>query len=124
MSKKQSSKKQKKPTAQQQSKSQAKTRPRVQTDADLPEDQTVGLDQAIGPDEPTQSGDTQGLSGGAEASFESVKELVEEGQYLEAEVIDGVENAPDSDAGPVKTREVPEDDVPAEYRAPNRERQS
>lgn len=50
--------------------------------------------------------------------------LAEEGQYLEAEAVDGVESAPPSNAGPVKTREVPENDVPAEYNVPNRERQS
>jgi len=41
-----------------------------------------------------------------------VEELVEEGQAFEADVIDAVENAPD---GEVRTREVPEDDVPEEY---------
>lgn len=62
-----------------------------------------------------QSGDIQGLSDVAEADSESVEELAEEGQDLEAEAIDGVENAPDADRGPVRTREVPEDDVPEEY---------
>ena len=104
--------------ARQKQQSKAKSRPRVQTDADVTED------QAIGSGEPTQSGNTQGLSGVADANFESVKELSEEGQHLEAEVVDGVENAPASDAGPVKTKEVPEDDVPAEYRIPDRERQT
>jgi hypothetical protein len=61
-----------------------------------------------------QSGDTQGLSD-TEASSESVVELLEEGQYLEAEAIDGVENAPDADVSEVHTRQVPEDDVPLEY---------
>jgi len=62
-----------------------------------------------------QSGDTQGLPDRAEADSESVKELVEEGQYFEAAVISGIENAPDPDAAPVKTKEVLEDDVPLEY---------
>jgi hypothetical protein len=62
-----------------------------------------------------QSGDTQGLSDVAEAGSESVAELVEEGQYLEAEAISGVENAPDADVAEVHTRQVPEDDVPSEY---------
>jgi len=44
-----------------------------------------------------------------------VEELVEEGQFFEAEVIGGVENAPDADEGEVRTKEVPEDDVPTEY---------
>jgi hypothetical protein len=62
-----------------------------------------------------QSGDTQGLSNVAEASSESVEELVEEGQSFEAEVIAGVEDAPDPDVAEVHTRQVPEDDVPSEY---------
>jgi hypothetical protein len=62
-----------------------------------------------------QSGDTQGLSGIADVSSESVEELLEEGQSFEAEVVNGVENAPDADAEEVITREVPEDDVPQEY---------
>ena len=62
-----------------------------------------------------QSGDTQGLSGLAEADSESVEELAEEGQYFEAAVVSGIENAPDADAGEVTTHEVPEDDVPLEY---------
>jgi len=44
-----------------------------------------------------------------------VEELVEEGQAFEAGVVSGVENAPDADESEVKTREVPEDDVPQEY---------
>ncbi len=62
-----------------------------------------------------QSGDTQGLSKRESADSESVEELEEEGQSFEAEVIDGVENAPDPDVSEVKTHEVPEDDVPTEY---------
>ncbi|MFY9527384.1 MAG: hypothetical protein WAR24_00595 [Candidatus Acidiferrales bacterium] len=46
---------------------------------------------------------------------ESVTELAEEGQDFEAEVVSGVENAPDADKGEVRTKEVPEDDVPPEY---------
>ena len=62
-----------------------------------------------------QSGDTEGLSREELADSESVEELVEEGQAFEAGVISGVENAPDADQGPIRTREVPEDDVPEEY---------
>jgi hypothetical protein len=62
-----------------------------------------------------QSGDTQGLSNLAEADSESVEQLAEEGQYFEASVVSGIENAPDADAGEVTTHEVPEDDVPLEY---------
>jgi hypothetical protein len=70
---------------------------------------------AVGPDSAGQSGDTQGLSDIAEAGPESVEELVEEGQYIEADAISGVENAPDPDVAEVHTRQVPEDDVPQEY---------
>ena len=62
-----------------------------------------------------QSGDTQGLSGVEETDSESVKELLEEGQSFEAEIVGGVENAPDADEGEVRTHQVPEDDVPEEY---------
>jgi hypothetical protein len=62
-----------------------------------------------------QSGDTQGIGGKVHVDSESVEELLEEGQSYEAEVVDGVENAPDPDQGEVRTREVPEDDVPGEY---------
>ncbi len=63
-----------------------------------------------------QSGDLQGLQDEAGADSESVRELVAEGQAFEAEVISGIENAPLADEGEVRTREVPEDDVPGEYR--------
>jgi hypothetical protein len=44
-----------------------------------------------------------------------VEELLEEGNALEAEAVQGVEDALDADQGEVKTKEVPEDDVPQEY---------
>jgi len=69
----------------------------------------------LGPTSAGQSGDTQGLSDVAEAGSESVLELVEEGQSFEAEVIAGVEEAPDPDVSEVHTKQVPEDDVPGEY---------
>lgn len=71
--------------------------------------------KGLGPNSGGQSGDTQGLSSGAEADSETVEELLEEGQFYEAEVVSGVENAPDADVSEVHTRQVPEDDVPAEY---------
>jgi hypothetical protein len=69
----------------------------------------------LGPESAGQSGDTQGLSAIEEAGPESVAELAEEGQALEAETIEGVESAPDPDEGEVRTKQVPEDDVPLEY---------
>ena len=68
-----------------------------------------------GPNSAGQSGDTQGLSNIEEADSESVEELIEEGQSYEAAVISGVQNAPDADAAEVTTKQVPEEDVPAEY---------
>jgi hypothetical protein len=62
------------------------------------------------------SGDLQGLSNLEDADSESVAELLEEGNAFEAEVVKGVEDAASPDTGPVRTREVPEDDVPDEYR--------
>lgn len=64
-----------------------------------------------------QSGDTEGLSRAEGADSESVEELVEEGQAFEAGIVSGVENAPaaGSRKGGVRTRQVPEDDVPQEY---------
>jgi hypothetical protein len=67
-----------------------------------------------GPGSAGQSGDTQGLSDVAEADSESVLELVEEGQSFEAEVIEGVEDAPDADVSEVHTKEVPHKIVPPE----------
>jgi len=67
-----------------------------------------------------QAGDTQGIAAGANVNSESVVELLEEGQSFEAEVVEGVENAPEPDQGRVRTREVPEDDVPEEYREADR----
>ena len=71
--------------------------------------------RGLGPESAGQSGDTQGLSRSEYVDSESVEELMEEGQYMEAEAVSGVENAPDADEGEVHTREVPEDDVPEEY---------
>ncbi len=62
-----------------------------------------------------QSGDIAGLSHEALADSESEEELAEEGQAFEAEVVSGVEHAPDADEAEVTTREIPEDDVPTEY---------
>jgi hypothetical protein len=61
------------------------------------------------------AGDLQGLSNNPEANSESVEELLEEGNALEAEAVQGVENALDADQGEVRTKELPEDDVPQEY---------
>ncbi len=67
-----------------------------------------------GPGSAGQSGDTQGLPDVAEAGSESVQELVEEGQYFEAEVLLGVETAEDPDIAEVLTRELPDGDLSQE----------
>lgn len=59
--------------------------------------------------------DFEGLSRMQEADFESVDELVEEGNIFEAGAVAGVEEADNSDEREVQTHEVPEDDVPDEY---------
>jgi hypothetical protein len=61
-----------------------------------------------------QSGDLQGLSSRERADSESVDELLEEGNAFEAEIVKGVQDA--DDEGEVRTHEVPQDDVPGEYR--------
>jgi hypothetical protein len=62
-----------------------------------------------------QSGDIQGLSDAEDTNSESVAELLEEGQYFEASVVGGIEDAPPADVAEVTTRQVAVDDVPAEY---------
>ena len=89
----------------------------------MKESETYGTvsnrEKGLGPDSAGQSGDTQGLSEVAEAGSESVAELAEEGQSFEAEVIGGVEDAPDPDVAEVHTKQVSEDDVPSEYLGPD-----
>ena len=76
-------------------------------------------ERGLGPDSAGQSGDTQDLPSTPEADSESVEELVEEGQALEAGIIAGVERASSGEPERVRTREFPEDDVPTEYDNPD-----
>jgi len=62
-----------------------------------------------------QSGDIQEMPNAAGADSQSVEELAEEGNAFEADAVEGVEGAKDPDVAEVTTRQVPEDDVPAEY---------
>ncbi len=55
------------------------------------------------------------MSRGENIDSESVEELAEEGQDLEAGVVRGIEDAADPDEGELETEEVLEDDVPLEY---------
>lgn len=68
----------------------------------------------LGEEAAGQSGDLQGLSRAEDSNAESVEELLEEGQAFEAEVISGVENAPDADEEEIHTHERPEDEFPPE----------
>ena len=66
-----------------------------------------------GPGSAGQSGDTQGLSDVAEAGSESVEELVEEGQYTEAALIESMEKEID---GELYTSENAELDLTKKHR--------
>jgi hypothetical protein len=75
--------------------------------------QPQGLDSNSG----GQSGGLQGLSDVEMASSESVDELLEEGNAFEAEIVKGVEDAPDPDQGEVRTHQRPqEEDLPEDFR--------
>jgi len=67
-----------------------------------------------------------GASGGGvaiTAAFPSLQALTQKarqsywkkGRRSEAGIVEAVQDAPDADKGPIRTREVPEDDVPPEY---------
>lgn len=69
----------------------------------------------VGPESAGQSGDTQGLSNVEDANDESVDELMESDQALEAGVVDGVEDAANHPERPAHTHEEylrPEDIAP------------
>jgi transcription termination/antitermination protein NusA len=93
----------------------------------LPEEAALeggGDDSATGPDSAGQSGDVEGLSDEAEATSDSVEDLVESGQYYEAEVVEGIEDAPDADVAEVTTHErpatenenIPDEELPGEQK--------
>lgn len=58
------------------------------------------------------SGDLQGLSTLEYDDSESVSELIGEGQDLEAELIEGIEDAPDADKGDVRVHGGPQPGPP------------
>ena len=66
-------------------------------------------DIQLGSDAAGQAGDLQGLTS------EEVISLLEEGQSFDAGVVAGIEDAALMDEEEIRTREVPEDDVPLEY---------
>jgi hypothetical protein len=93
----------------------AKAINRTRRDRDIPLD---SLD--LSPDvSGLESGDLEGLSNTEGADSESVDELVEEGNAFEAGVVWGVEDSRNREGQEVRTREVPEDDVPQEYLDPD-----
>lgn len=64
-----------------------------------------------------QSGDLQGLSNKQSADSESVDELLEEGNSFEAEVVKGVQDAPDADVSEVHSHQEREElDLPEDFR--------
>lgn len=77
----------------------------TQRENDARLDELDGDRGGAGPDSAGQSGDTQGLSAIADAADESVEELAEDGQYYEAEILEGIEDAADHPERPVHTRE-------------------
>jgi N utilization substance protein A len=84
----------------------------------------AGEGSATGPDSGGQSGDVTGLEAEPEVSSESVEDLVETGQYYEAEVVEGIEDAPPADEAEVTTHErpagenenVPDEEKPGEQK--------
>jgi hypothetical protein len=97
--------------------SRKKTAPKVSTRGKSERLSSLAFQSAgLGARSGGQSGDLQGLSNRSSADSESVDELLEEGNSFEAEVVKGVQDADDADESEVKTHEVPEDDVPDEYK--------
>jgi hypothetical protein len=80
--------------------------------------EAINLDpKGLGSRSGGQSGALQGLSDIEGANSESVDELLEEGNAFEAEVVKGVEDAPDADQGEVRTHQRPqEEDLPEDFR--------
>lgn len=92
----------------------------LERDPSLETDNQAQLDELgkdpgqVGPDSAGQSGDPQRLSEIAEANVESVEELADTDQAIEAAAVEGVEDAADHPERPVHTHEEygRPDDVP------------
>ena len=67
-----------------------------------------------------QSGDLQNMETDERESFESVSELAEEGQDLEAARLEGIENTPEPDKSELKPRKAPSPSVPHKFEDRNR----
>jgi len=89
---------------------------RRERDAEL--DETDVNLEPLRSEDRAQSGDTQALPPDSEASDESVRELAEDGQPYEADVIEGVERAGNNPERPVHShqdqRPVREDSLPSD----------
>ncbi|HWG51146.1 MAG TPA: hypothetical protein VN669_15710 [Candidatus Acidoferrales bacterium] len=91
---------------------------------ELDRDEQARLDELgtdpgqVGPDSAGQSGDPQRLSPIAEANEESVEELADTDQAIEAAAVEGVEDAADHPERPTHTHEEygRPDDVPPRRR--------
>jgi len=66
------------------------------------------------------AGDLEGLEIDDEEDFESVAELVHEGQDLEAEEVEAIERAPNADQGDLKPRRIPNRTGPRKFSDRNR----
>ena len=78
------------------------------------EDQEI---KGLGADSGGQSGSLQGLSEVESADSESVSELLEEGNSFEAEIVKGVQDAPDADVSEVHTHQRPQEkDLDEDFR--------
>ena len=67
-----------------------------------------------------QSGDFEGLETHERKGFESVTELADEGQDLEAERLEAIEKAPDPDQSELKSRDLPNESGPRKFEDRNR----
>lgn len=88
--------------------------PYLETDNQAQLDELGNDPGQVGPDSAGQSGDPQRLTEVAEANDESVEELADTDQAIEAAAVDGVEDAADHPERPVHTHEEygRPDDVP------------
>jgi hypothetical protein len=88
--------------------------PELKSDLEAQLDELGDDPGQVGESSAGQSGDTQGLSSEEDVSEESVEELAETDQALEAAAVDGVEDAADHPERPVHTHEEygHPDDVP------------
>jgi hypothetical protein len=72
------------------------------------------------PETGISAGDLEGLETDDNEDFESVAELVAEGQDLEAEEVESIENAPNADQSELKPRKVPSGNKPGKFSDRNR----